>query len=78
MAINHNIMERIIAKLGDVYIIPSSTEEVLIIPKTEADDLDGLVKIVKSVNEGHVAPEERLSNNVYEYNFESHMLNIAK
>ena len=77
MIMNHSVMEKIVAKLGEIVILPSSTEEVLIIPKSKAGNLRELVQIVKSVNSGNVAPDEQLSDNVYEYDIKNKTLRIA-
>ncbi len=77
MAINPKTMDRIAAKFGDVYVIPSSVHETLIVPKSAVDDVQGLVNMVKQVNESEVSPEDQLSNNVYEYDSKTHTLKIA-
>ena len=56
-------------RFGDVYVIPSSVHEVLIIPVDEARSR-GITSteirdMVVQVNETTVAPEDRLSDNVY-------------
>ncbi len=66
MAINPKTMDRITAKLGEVYVIPSSVHETLIVPKTYIDDLEGLQKMVRDINASEVRPEDQLSNNIYE------------
>lgn len=77
MIMNHSVMEKIVAKLGKIVILPSSTEEVLIVPKSKAGNLRELVRIVKSVNSNSVSPEEQLSDNVYEYDIKNKTLSIA-
>ena len=77
MAVNPKTMDRITAKLGDVYVIPSSVDETLIVPKSAVDDVQELVNMVGAVNENEVKPEDRLSNNVYEYDSQTHTLKIA-
>lgn len=52
---------------GDVYILPSSIHEVLYVKDLEADP-EALKEMVREVNATQVAPEERLSDNVYMYN----------
>lgn len=59
----------------DFYILPSSIHEVLILPKSLTDDVEGLKAMVSSINENEVPPEDRLSDNVYE--FDGHSLKIA-
>ena len=70
-------MDRITAKLGEVYVIPSSVHETLIVPKTYVDDLEGLQKMVRDINEREVRPEDQLSNNIYEYDPKTQSLKIA-
>ena len=51
--------------LGDYYILPSSTEEVIVIPKSNVGV--GMLKdMVREINRNEVAPEQVLSDNVYE------------
>lgn len=59
----------------DFYILPSSIHEVLILPKSQTDDVKGLKAMVSSINKTEVVPEERLSNQIYE--FDGHILKIA-
>lgn len=77
MAIDPKTMDRITAKLGDVYVIPSSVDETLIVPKNAVDDVNSLVEMVKQVNANEVKPEDQLSNNIYEYDSQTHTLKIA-
>lgn len=62
---------------GDFCILPSSTHEVLIIPKDETADLKEFEKMVQSVNREMVAEEEFLSDHVYEYDSQSHEFSMA-
>ena len=59
----------------DFYILPSSIHEVLVLPKTYTDDVEDLKQMVSSINEAEVEPEDRLSDNVYE--FDGHSLKIV-
>ncbi len=47
------------------FILPSSIHELILIPDSGRERQEELKKMVQEVNEGHVAPEERLSDNVY-------------
>ena len=79
MAMNPVVMDKISEKLGDVYVLPSSVHEVLIVPKAAiSTDVQQLLNMVKSVNESEVAPEEQLSDNVYEYDANEHSLKLAE
>lgn len=77
MAVSPKTMDRITAKFGDVYVIPSSVDETLIVPKSMVDDLDRLVDMVREVNATEVAPQDRLSDKIYEYDSKTHSLKIA-
>ena len=77
MAVNPKTMDRITAKFGDVYVIPSSVDETLIVPKSAVEDVHELERIVRQVNSSDVRPEDQLSDNVYEYDRETHTLKIA-
>lgn len=51
----------------DIYILPSSIHEVILLPRTEADNPLLLKEMVKEINETQVEVEEVLSNSVYLY-----------
>lgn len=77
MVLNTKVMESIIDRFGEVYIIPSSVDEVLILPKSFGREVSDLVKMVKEVNATEVRPEDRLSDNIYEYDIETGKIAIA-
>lgn len=53
----------------DVYIIPSSIHEVILLPSNNNDEamLEKLSEMVMEVNSTEVKPKERLSNQIYKY-----------
>lgn len=59
---------RILAEqLGEVYILPSSVHELIVVPASYGDPAD-LQEIVKEINgSGLISRNEVLSNNVYRY-----------
>lgn len=59
----------------EFYILPSSVHEVLILPKSQADDVEGLKAMVSNINESEIEPRDRLSDNIYE--FDGHSLKLA-
>ena len=81
MCLCSKYMDQIIDKFGEVYVLPSSLDEVLIMPKGSVQnhemEVSDLVKMVRQVNEEAVRPEDRLSDNVYEYNAETRRLVLA-
>lgn len=52
---------------GNFYILPSSIHEVILVPETSEVDLEALEGMVREVNATQVAPEEKLTDNVYHY-----------
>lgn len=71
-----DVLKAVQKQIGeDFYILPSSIHETLILPKSQMDDVEGLKAMVSTINENEVEPEERLSDNVYEY--DGHSLKIA-
>lgn len=65
--LNTEILDNILDRYDDeaLVIIPSSIHEILTIPKREYDD--SIKELVSLVNSTMVNPEDRLSDNVYEY-----------
>lgn len=59
------------------YILPSSIHELILVPDSGREKPEALRRMVREVNAGHVAPEERLSDNVYYFDLKEghlHML----
>lgn len=61
---------------SDLYILPSSVHEVIIVPKKNAFDKSELADMVREVNEQGVSQDEILSDNVYEYNRKSGLITM--
>ena len=61
----------------DFFILPSSIHEVLLLPDDGAFTKEMLSEMVKTVNRTEVAPEDRLSDDVYYYERELRNLRIA-
>ncbi len=55
---------------SDLYILPSSIHEVIIVPCSEENRLEDFSKMVVEVNETQVAPEDILSDHAYYYSRE--------
>lgn len=68
--LNKVAMQKAVDELGEVYIIPSSLDEVLLIPRENMDPED-LKEMVKIVNSEAVEEKDRLSENVYIFNGET-------
>ena len=56
---------------GDIYVIPSSVHEVLLVKKDEGMDASDIASMIKDINETMVSPEEELSDSLYCYSSES-------
>lgn len=72
--LNDDVRQEIAEKVGDFYVLFSSIHETLIIPKAAGMEFKELEQMVQEVNQAFVAPEERLSNHVYEYDVKEHEL----
>lgn len=72
--LSDDIRQAIAKQVGDFYVLPSSIHECLIVPKSNGMKRDDLEQMVQEVNQTQVAPEERLSDHVYEYDAKTHEL----
>lgn len=62
------VLKPLSEELGtDLYILPSSIHEVIIMPVNELLSRNDLADMVKEINENEVLPQEVLSDNVYRY-----------
>ncbi len=62
----------------NLYILPSSVHEVILIPDSGKIETDKLRKDVKEINAACVAEQERLSDEVYYYRRETNAIELAK
>ena len=70
--LDEKMMEQIAERVGnDFYILPSSVHEVLIVPKEAGMDFKDLEAMVQEVNATQVAPQDKLSDHVYQYDNET-------
>lgn len=65
------IAEKIRDMIGDFYVIPTSIHEVLAIPKSLTDDTKSLRRMVSAINNSSVEEEERLTDSVYTFDFDT-------
>lgn len=71
------ILERFAKKLGEnLFILPSSVHEVILLPETKVDSSKNLLRMVIEVNRTQLAPEEVLSDTVYYFDRESGEISI--
>ena len=62
--------------MKDLYVIPSSIHEVIIIPKCKEWEASMLKDMVRDVNSTQVPIEDVLANSIYEYNREMNVLRL--
>ena len=77
------MQDELLSKIADIlessyYIIPSSINEVLLIPDNEEVDLNVLAAMVTEVNWMLVAPQDVLSDKVQHYDKDSRLLENAQ
>lgn len=74
-----NVLKDFKELYGDFYILPSSIHEVLLLKKSKVHigDLPEIQQMVKEINEFTVSPQEKLSDNVYEYDEKTNEIIIA-
>ena len=56
---------------GDVYILPASVHEMIIVPAADDVDPESLARTVRYVNISQIPPKDRLSNSIYHYDLKS-------
>lgn len=66
------------SKGKDLYILPSSTHEIIVLPAEIENPVGEFKAIVQAVNQEQVLPEEFLSDEVYYFNREKQEVTIAK
>lgn len=52
----------------EYYVLPSSVHELLAVPVSQCDDVEGLASGVRSINAAIVSADDYLSDNVFKYN----------
>ena len=58
-------------KESDIYILPSSIHEVILIPCSISPEYEALCRMVKEINESEVDPCDRLSDRVYRFSLDT-------
>lgn len=76
-----DVLEKIAEKFNsDLYILPSSIHETMIVPKnkfSEEDKSEELAKMVKEINADAIKPYEQLSDSCYLYNKDTKEIKIT-
>lgn len=72
LIVNNRILRHILDTVGeDIYVLPSSLHELIIIPASFTDDEKYLTEMVHDINQSIVEPNERLANDVYRVDYTS-------
>lgn len=71
-------MEVITEQLGDVFIIPSSIHEMLLLPKAFGMPAEEVAEMHRSVNLRKVDEDEFLSDNIYQYDTKTRTFSTVK
>ena len=73
-----DILKELSEKLGsDLFIIPSSVHEVIVVAGNLADDEKSLKTMIRSVNRTQLMPQDVLSDSLYFYSREEEKISIA-
>lgn len=71
--LNDEFMDFVSKQLnGDFYLLPSSIHELICLKASDDMHVEELERMVQEVNYCQVAPEERLSDHVYKYDYNRH------
>ena len=62
---------------GDFFVLPSSVHEVLVLPDDGSMNRQDLEMMVRDVNAAEVQPEDQLSDNVYHYDSQDKVFELA-
>lgn len=74
-----DFMDQAAEKLGgDFFILPSSINEILLVPDNGDKEADDLRDMVREVNATQVSPEEKLTDSVYHYDSREHIFELAE
>lgn len=63
---------------GDFFVLPSSVHEVLLLPDNGETNYRDLESMVREVNASEVLPEDKLSDNVYHYDSQDRVFELAE
>lgn len=70
LIVHNKILRHILDEIGeDIYVLPSSLHELIIIPSSVVDDETHLTKMVHEINQTTVETKDRLSDDVYRVDY---------
>ncbi len=70
------VLEQFSKSHGSFFILPSSIHEVLLVPVNSGVSKENLTDMVIDVNRTQLAPEEILSDNVYFFDADTHLISM--
>lgn len=72
LIVHDKVLRHILDTIGeDIYILPSSVHELIVIPSSVVDDESCLPHMVHEINQNEVEPKDRLSDDVYRVDYTS-------
>ena len=72
------LLKECAAKCGkDLVILPSSVDEVLLMPLSDENKLNELTEMVRGINQSVLEPGKVLSDHVYRYDYENDQIVMA-
>ena len=70
LIVHDKVLRHILDTIGeDIYVLPSSIHELIVIPSSVVDDENYLTKMVHEINQNEVEPKDRLSDDVYRVDY---------
>ena len=70
LIVHDKVLRHILDTVGeDIYILPSSVHELIVIPSSVVDDEGYLTHMVHEINQNEVEPKDRLSDDVYRVDY---------
>ena len=70
LIVHDKVLRHILDTIGeDIYILPSSVHELIVIPSSVVDNEKYLTSMVHEINQTEVEPKDRLSDDVYYVNY---------
>lgn len=70
LIVHDKILRHILDEIEeDIYVLPSSIHELIVIPSSVVDDENYLTKMVHEINQNEVEPKDRLSDDAYRVDY---------
>ncbi len=78
LCMSDDVMDHVATILGthDIFVVPSSIHELILLPAADLDP-EMLKGMIADVNENQVDPLDRLSDNLYTYDYNEHKLRVV-